>query len=138
MPTNYLVRILLLAPSARQNAINTWVRNNLDAAGANWLSVGLNATGSGAATFYWFNAALTVPNFRLIAAQLLQMSSIALPGNFDSMTLAEKFTWFRSQFAAIRTATGIRLRVYNNDGVWDNPQDELTASGLKAIDPLIN
>jgi hypothetical protein len=85
MPTNYLVRILLLAPSARQNAINTWVRNNLDAAGANWLSVGLNTTGSGAATFYWFNAALTVPNFRLIAAQLLQMSSIALPGNFDSI-----------------------------------------------------
>jgi hypothetical protein len=132
--TNHTVRVLALVPAARQAAVNTWVKNNLDPAGANWLNVGLNATGSGAPTHYIFNAALTVPQFKLLATQLLSMASLTLPANWDTLTLTEKFTWFRAQFTAIRTATGVRLRVFNNDLVWDNPQDELTAAGLKMIE----
>lgn len=135
MATQHLVRLLALVPAARQNAVNTYIRNNLDTTGGNWLTVGLSASGNAPATHYAFNAALTLAEFKLIGRQLLQMASLDLPGNFDTMTLAEKFTWFRSQLAAIRTATGIRLRVYNNDGVWDDPMDELAAAGLKVISP---
>lgn len=132
--TNHLVRLLALVPAARQNAVNNWVKANLDPTGANWLRVGLSPTGNAPATFYLFNAALTVPQFKLLAAQLLQMASISLPNDFDSMTLAEKFTWFRAQIPTIRTATGIRLRVFNNDAAWDNPNDELAAAGLKPVE----
>lgn len=134
--TNHFVRLLALVPAARQNAVNNWIRSNLDATGANWLTNGLSASGNAPATFYIFNAALTVNQFRLIGAQLLQMASLSLPANWDTLTLAQKFTWFRSQFATIRAATGIRLRVFNNDLEWDNPEDELAAAGLKVIGEL--
>jgi hypothetical protein len=134
MPTNHTVRLLALVPAARQNAVNTWIKANLDAPGANWLSNGLSATGSGPATHYIFNAALTVPQFKLLGRQLLQMASLDLPANWDTLTLAEKFTWYQSQYAAIRAATGIRLRVFANDAAWENPEDELAAAGLKPIE----
>ena len=137
MATQHLVRVLALVPAARQNAVNTWVRDNLDGSAANWLTVGLSATGSGAATFYWFNAALTLPEFKKLATQRLSMAALTPPADWDSRTLPQKFTWFRSQFAAIHTATSIRLRVFNNDLVWDNPNDELTAAGLKTISTIL-
>lgn len=131
--TNHTVRLLAIVPAARQNAVNTWIKNNLDTTGGNWLVGGLSASGNAPATHYIFNAALTVPEFRLIGRQLLQMASLDLPADWDSRTLAQKFTWFRSQLGTIRTATGIRLRVFNNDAVWDDPENELAQAGLRPI-----
>lgn len=136
MATQHLVRMLALVPTARQNAVNTWIRNNLDPTGANWLNgLGYSTTGNAPATFYAFNAALTVPQFKAIGAQLLQMSSLSLPADWDAKTLDEQFTWCRARIPTIRAQTGIRLRVFANDGKWDNPDDELAAAGLFPITP---
>lgn len=133
MATQHMVRLMALVPAARQNAINTWIHNNLDPNGGNWLTAGLSATSNAPATHYIFNAALTVPQFTQIANQLLTLASISLPADWNTRNITQKFSWFQSQYAGIRSATGIRLRVFRNDGAWDNPQDELTAAGLKPI-----
>lgn len=134
--TQHLVRMLALVPAARQNAVNTWIHNNLDPTGGDWLDgTGYSATGNAPATHYVFNAALTIPEFRAIGVQLLQMSGLSLPADWDAKTREEKFAWFRARVPTIRTQTGIRLRVFANDGTWDNPQDELAAAGLLPITP---
>lgn len=133
MPTQHQIRFLALVPAARKNVVNTWIRNNLDVTGGDWLTAGLNTTGTGAPTYYWFSAALTVPEFKKLTNQLLGSASISLPANWDTLTNAQKFQWIGTQKSAVTAVTGIRMRVFANDADWDNPADELAAAGLLPI-----
>lgn len=131
--TNFLHRVLILCPAARQAAFNTWANANLDPAGGSWFTVGLSATGNIPATFYACNAALTAPQLKLLMQRLCTLASITPPAGWDGLTRTQQKQWLIDQRSAIFNATGIRIRVADNDGTWDDPQGELTQDGLLAI-----
>lgn len=134
MPTTHLVRLIIVVPLNRRAAMLTWWRANIDAGEV--LDVGLNASGNGPATHFWLNTSLTLPDLKKIALRLLNLASIAPPTDWESMTWQQRKQWLLDQRQAIRTATGIRIRLADNDGFWDRPEDELSSAGLKRLTPV--
>lgn len=139
MPTQYIARVLWAIPAASQAAYNTWTKNNLDPVGGEFtFTVGYSATGNAPATFYISCGSYTLSELKKIVLRLCQLSGIALPANWDTMTRAQKWSWFRAQIPAIKTATGIRgLLLDDNDGTWSDYAALIAAAGLKPIRAVI-
>jgi hypothetical protein len=135
MATNFIHRIILVVPAARVAAFNTWVRNNLDAAGADWLAASLSVLGSAPATHALCNAALVPADCLKVLRRLCTLAAVTPPADFDTYTRAQKKQWVVDSRAAIRAATGIRVFLADNDGAWDSVGDVLSAAGLQRILP---
>lgn len=134
MATNHLHRLLCLVPAARQVAVNAWVAANIDPPPAGpWFTVALSATGAAPATHYWCCSALTAAELKRWMMRLCALAGIGEPAGWDGWTRVQRKQWFLDQRAAIRTATGIRVMLADNDGVWDSPQEALQAAGLQVI-----
>lgn len=131
MPTQYLHRLLFVVPAASVTAFNTWIRNNLDASGGDWLVANLSASGSAPFSHGWCCFAATIPELKKVMQRLCTLASITPPADWDTKTKAQKKQWLVDQRQPIQTATGIRVHEMNNDGVWDNVQLALTAMGLQ-------
>jgi len=131
MPTQHLHRVILIVPATTIATFNTWVRNNLDPSGGDWITANLSATGSAPFTHGWCCAALTVPQLKKLAQRLCTFAGLTLPGDWDTLTKQQQKQWFADQRPAIFAATGIRVQSADNDGAWDDPAAALTAMGLQ-------
>lgn len=130
MATQHIYRLIFLIPANARNATLVWWRANIDP--AETFGAGLNVGGGGgAATHYWLCAALTAAELKRIALRLCTLSGITPPADWDTMNRGQRKQWLLGQRPAIRTATGIRIRLSDNDGVWDAPDEELAQAGLK-------
>lgn len=138
MATQHIHRLALICPVARQAAFNAWVHSSgLDSSGGPWLTVGLSPTGNTPATHFVCNAALTNQELRLVMVRLCQLASIAQPASWDTMSRQQRKQWLLDQRTPIRTATGIGILPFDNDGQWDSVEDVLVALGLKVITPAL-
>lgn len=134
MATAYIHRVLWIIPASLQAQVNTWLHNNVDLTGGDTFTVGLSATGALPATHYWSCGAYTIPELRKIAARLCVMASLTLPAGWDTYTRQQKKQWFVSNVPTIRTRTGIKAIVLDdNDGAWSDYGAVLASAGLKTI-----
>lgn len=131
MTTLHLHRFTCIVPAARVNALNSWIANNLDSTGSNWLVLRLDTVNGDMMTHAWFSAAFTNGEFKKVAMRLCNLANIDLPANWDSLTRNQKKAWLISQRATIRTNTGIYFQSSDGDGVWDSPDDALSATNLQ-------
>jgi hypothetical protein len=129
--TQHPYRFTAIVPAALVAGFNTWIRNNLDATGGDWLTVSVSMTGSMPYTHALFSAALTVAEIKKVMQRLCNLASIAPPVNWDSMSRAERKAWLISQRSAINLAIGVYIQVSDNDGSWDNPFAALVAKSLR-------
>lgn len=123
-------RLLCIVPAARVAAFNTWIRNNLDPSGSDWLTLNLSASGSAPFTHAWFSVQLTDVEFIKVVRRLCAQASISVPADADSYTPQQKKTWLVNKRQDIQTAIGIYIRA-NVAENWDSPDAALTTLGLK-------
>jgi hypothetical protein len=136
MATQHEYRFLAIVPAASIAQFNTWLRNNIDPAGGDWLVANLSATGLAPATHGWFSAALTPAQMKQVALRLCTLASVTPPADWDTMTRAQRKAWLIGARAAINTAIGVWIQPSDNDGDWDNPAAALAAKGLQVIAPV--
>ncbi len=137
--TNHVHRLLIIAPAARQVAVNAWIAANIDAVGS-WLTATLNATGlkADAVTHYWCSAGLTDVQAKAFLVKICQLAVVALPtaAQWDSATQATKIAWLAGARAALVVGYGVYLNLSDNTGAWDNFQGIAAGLGLKPVDGL--
>ena len=137
MPTQFIHRLLIITPAARRPAFNSfWAANvDTDGDGGRTFTVPLNATGdpSTPASHFWACTSLTTAQLTSVVKRLAQLASLTPPPDWETFTRNQKRDWLRSQIASIRTATGVRLIVDDNDSIWNDYDAELTRAGLKTI-----
>ena len=131
MPTLHQYRLYAIVPAARVATVNTWVRNNLDPTGGNWLSLNLSADGTAPYTHAHFSAALAVPEIKLILTALAAQAGRTLPADWDARTRAQRKAWLVSARNAIDSNSGIYLTLSDNDGEWEAPEMALAHKGLQ-------
>lgn len=139
MATAHQYRILFVIPAASRVSFNTWIRNNLNPEGGDWFGgLGLSPSGNLPATHFWCSAAFTGQEAQVVVLRLCTMSGVPIDPNWDNMNKAQKIAWVQDNRAAIRAGTGnLRVRMMNNEADWDDSMAELTAAGLKVIQPVI-
>jgi hypothetical protein len=130
--TLHLHRILCLAAAARIAALNTWLKNNIDPAGGDWVAARLSATGTPPATHGWFCAGLTSAQGAAVLNRWYALASMT-PPNWGSLTRAQVRSRIATDRAALRAATQINVFHADNDGAWDSPEAALAATGLQRV-----
>jgi hypothetical protein len=133
MATTHEYRFLAIVPVASIGSFNTWLRNNIDPTGGDWLVANLSATGAAPATHGWFSAALTPAQMKQVALRLCQLASVTPPADWDTMTGAQRRAWLVGARAAINTTIGVWIQPSDNGGSWDSPALALAAKGLQTI-----
>lgn len=138
MSTQWLNRLLIAIPAAQKDTFNLFWANNIDTDGAGdkTFTVGLNATGlaTDAVTYYVANTALTNAQLRKIIVRLCGLAGVTVPADWDTYTRAQKRAWLAANWPTIRTKTGVRAMVLDdNDGAWSDYAASLTAASLKPI-----
>lgn len=140
MTTAFLHKLLIVVPAARQAALNGWWLANIDpVGGAQTFTAGLSTTSALPATHFWAAPSLTNAELKLVIQRLIALANaggagIVLPAGWDTMTRAQKIAWVESQWAAIKTATGIDGRFDPNDGAWSDYQAKAAGNGLRPVD----
>lgn len=136
MPTQHLHRIFGVCTAARQAAVNTRIRNQLDPTGDNWFRVPLAATAAGPATHYMMSAALTNSELLALVGWLYQQAGGTLPSGatWNGWTRAEKRMWIRNTAIPQIRTWGVWLQHSDNDGDWESPDDELAQRGMVRVD----
>lgn len=133
--TDHMFRVLLVVPVARRAGAATWVRNNLDLLGTDWLGgAGLSATGQLPATHFWCAASFHLANLRkLFALARSILDTIDVPVGWDNMTLAEKKTAFQQAMNALETRN-VHVLIYRGDiDAWPDPLAWALVKGLRPI-----
>lgn len=125
MATQHLHRLFICVPSSLRDGANTWIRNNLNPSGGDWLTVPISATGNLPATYWGCDAALTSAQLKALVIRLLQFSGVSLPAAWDSWTLAQKRTWLRDTLPVklwTQAPAGSKIGVLyvSNDGDWSD------------------
>lgn len=128
----FLNRIICICTDARKAALNTYIHNNIDTNGGDWLTNRLSATGNAPATHWWFCAALTNAQAILALNRWYIVASMT-PPDWSTMTRAQIRAQIATDRAALIAASGIGMWHADNDGVWDDPVAVLAARGLKVI-----
>lgn len=136
--TQYVHRIIIVAPVASANTVATWLNNNVgpDAVPAD-LGPGLNATGlqADAVTHRWCNGCFTDIQCRAILGRMCTLASVTplTLAQWNAATGQQKRSWLAGVRAAVLSGSGIYVTLADNEGVWDDPTAVLAARGLKTI-----
>jgi hypothetical protein len=110
MSSLYPYRLVAVVPVARVAAFNTFIRNNVDPGGADWLVANLSATGIAPATHAVFDATITERAAKVILGQLATMAALVFPAGWDDLGQKAKRKWVVDNRAAIQAAVQIVLR----------------------------
>lgn len=130
--TLYTHRLTLIIPAARCDALNSWVKANLDPTGADWFTPSLSPDGNAPATHAICGVALTVPQLKQVAGRLATLVGASLPGDWDTRTRAQKHTWLRNAKATL-AGIGIYLLTMDNDGTWEDYAATLAEVGVQPV-----
>lgn len=138
MATLYTLRLIVIVPVGKVDAVVNWMHNNLgqDSVPDN-LGPGLNATGSpdDPVTHRWCSGAWQDGDAKAILVRLCQLASAYTPTNaqWNSWSRMQKITWLRSVRDTVLENYGAYLDLCGNAGAWNPPSDSLTAMGLRSI-----
>lgn len=115
----YPYRLTLLVPAARRDAVNAWLRANLDPAGGDWLTYGLSPTGEAPPSHYLASSLLSEAHLRRLAEYIASVTTTAanpvrVPVDWDTGTKRARRRWWVTHASRIATRTGIRMRVTRN------------------------
>lgn len=130
MPTQHVHRLYVIIPAARCNAVNAWIKANLNPEGGDWFTPCLSADGNAPHTHAHCDAALTDAELKLLLRRLVQIASLDLPANWDTRTRAQKKAWFATQRDAVNTNVGIYIEFGDNDGSWPDAAAAMAAKGV--------
>lgn len=133
MATNFGNRLLVIVPAARVAGLNAFIKAGIDPTGGDWFTPNLSANGQLPATHAWASAAATEGQAKAFAQRVCQQASITLPDDWDTKTRAQKLAWVLSVRDQVYSTIGVYVAPMINDGVWTDPQDALTATGLQVI-----
>lgn len=123
MANQHLYRVTVLAPAARADAVNAWVRSNLDP-GSTWLFPNLSGK-----TYAWFSAAMTAPQAKLVLEMVASAAGVKDPG-WDALTRDQREQWCRDNNASLKAGAGLWVDVSKNEGVWPSPDQILADAGV--------
>lgn len=132
--------MLFVIPAASKAGFNTWCRANLNGGiGDDWFGgLGLSPSGNLPATHFWCSAALTGAEAQLAVQRLCTVSGVPIAPDWATKNKAQKIAWVQANRAAILAGAGnLRARAMDNEADWDDAMAELTAAGLKVIQPVI-
>ena len=132
MVTQHLHRVLVITAASRIAALNTWVHNNLDPTGGDWLVAGLSPTGVAPATHGWCCAGLTNAQGKLVLDRWYAVAGMTPPA-WATMTRAQIRSRLVTDRAALTSASQIVMWHCDNDGDWDDFPTILSNLGLVVI-----